>query len=95
MSIEKIHLRKLLQLFYLPDNRRRSLLRADIRIDLNKALGETTDGGDFHGPFWADAKSHVAREVDLRIKIKERIESNKGRARLYPLLADGFLSWWN
>lgn len=95
MSIEKIHLRKLLQLFYLPDNRRRSLLRADIRIDLNKALGETTDGGDFHGPFWADAKSHVAGEEDLRSKIKERIESNKGRTRLYPLLSDGFLRWWN
>ena len=95
MSIEKIHLRKLLQLFYLPDNRRRSLLRADIRIDLNKALREPTEGGDFHVPFWTDAKSHVAGGENLRTKIKERIESNKGRARLYPLLADGFLRWWD
>lgn len=95
MSIEKIHLRKLLQLFYLPDNKRRSLLRADIRLDLNKEIGETADGGDFYGPFWADAKNHVAGGPDLRDQIKERIKANKGRQRLYPLLGDGFLGWWN
>jgi hypothetical protein len=95
MSIEKIHLRKLLQLFYLPANKRKSLLRADIRNDLNKALGESTDGGDFHGPFWADAKSHVAGQEDLRTAVKNRIASNKSRTRLYPLLAGGFLNWWD
>jgi hypothetical protein len=95
MSIEKIHLRKLLQLIYLPDNKRTSLLRADIRSDLKKAAGEDSKGGDFHGPFWTDAKNHVAGIEDLRSKIKLRVESNIGRKRLYRLLGDGFLRWWN
>jgi hypothetical protein len=95
MSIEKILLRKLLRLIYLPDNKRTSLLRADIRSDLKKTAGETSEGGDFHGPFWTDAKNHVAGIGDLRSKIKQRVDRNKGRKRLYDLLGNGFLQWWD
>lgn len=95
MSIENIHLRKLLRLIYSPNNKRTSMLRADIRGELQKAVGKTSKGGDFHGPFWTDAKNHVAGIEDLHSKIKERVESNKGRKRLYDLLGDGFLEWWD
>ena len=96
MSIKRIHLRKALRLLYLPDSGRRALLRADIRNDLKKAQ-ETEDdsGGDFHGPFWADAKRHVQGEINLFEKVKARIEANNRRERLYPRLAKGFLDWWN
>ncbi|WGR95802.1 hypothetical protein MTX26_08930 [Bradyrhizobium sp. ISRA443] len=92
-SIEKINLRKLLQLFYADVRQRRSLLLADIRSDLRRQVGEK--GGDFYAPFWADAKDHVGGIADLRDRSKARVESNKARARLYPLLANGFLKLWN
>jgi hypothetical protein len=95
MSIEKIHLRKLLQLFYADRRQRRQLLVSDIWSDRNKEQTDGGNGGDFHGPFWADAKDHVAGLLDLRERTKARIESNKARARLYPLLAESFLSLWN
>jgi hypothetical protein len=95
MSLEKIHLRKFLRLAYAPRNKRISILRADIRSDLRKAAGNGSKGGDFHGPFWSDAKKHVAGSLDLRAKIAQRITKNKGRKRLYDLLGVGFLGWWN
>ena len=94
MSIEKIHLRKLLQLFYLPANQRTSLLRSDIRQEQIKALGAADGGGDFHGAFWADAKAHVTGDDDLRTAVLDRINRNQTRKRLYPLLEKGFLGWW-
>lgn len=95
MSLEKIHLRKLLQLFYLPEGKRKSILRADIRNEIAKASGIESDGGDFHAPFWTDAKKHVGGTVDLREQAHLRIIKNKARGRLYPLLAAGFLKWWD
>jgi hypothetical protein len=95
MSLENIHLRKLLQMFYSPDGKRTAALRADIRDEIRKRNGDDSGGGDFHTPFWTDAKSHVVGEVDLRIQMKARIDSNGRRKRLYPQLTDGFLSWWN
>jgi hypothetical protein len=95
MSIEKIHLRKLLRLFYADQRERRRLLVSDIGNDRNRAQNGSEDGGDFHGPFWADAKKHVAGKLDLRQLSKTRIETNKARARLYPLLTESFLSLWN
>jgi hypothetical protein len=95
LSVRKIHLRKLLKCFYLPDAPRRSLLRADIRNEIQKDSGADLNGGDFHMPFWTDAKNHVAGGLDLKQKSKLRIDSNKGRGRLYPLLTSGFLNWWN
>jgi hypothetical protein len=95
MSIRSIHLRKLLKILYSEPNRRVSALRADIREDIARDSGEFGGGGDFYGPFWFDAKSHVFERKDLTIAVEERIGANPGRARLYPLLRDGFLLWWD
>ncbi len=96
MSIEKIHLRKLLRLFYARPNLQTSLLREDIRSELRKERGERGEGsgGDFYVPFWADAKNHVAGKLDLRDRSKHRIDRNQRRKRLYQSLTDGFLSVW-
>jgi len=95
MSLQKAHLRKLLQLFDADNSKRVSLLRADIRSEINKESGLEGDGGDFYVPFWADAKNYVAGGLDLTEQTKVRIEANDGRKRLYPELRDGFLHWWN
>lgn len=95
MSIRNIHLRKLLQAFNEPENRKITLLRNDIRTELKKRSGFSSKGGDFHGPFWSDAKNHAAGEIDLSIATLDRIAKNEARGRLYPELADGFLEWWH
>lgn len=95
MSVRLIHLRKLLKILYLPPNSQVSALRADIRDDIAKESGQVSGGGDFYGPFWADAKDHVVGRVDLRAAVDARISANEGRANLYPQLRDGFLSWWD
>lgn len=94
MALHNIHLRKLLKIFYLEKNRKTSALRADIREDIARDSGEFGGGGDFYAPFWFDAKNHVFEKRDLREATLERIAANPGRARLYPLLQDGFLLWW-
>lgn len=95
MSIEKINLRKLLQLFYADPRHRRSLILADIRNERYKAEGSSGNGGDFYGPFWADVKDHAAGRSDLIVTTAARIEANPARGRLYPLLRDAFLEMWN
>jgi len=96
MAISPIHLRKVLCLFEADTSLRTRILRTDIRSVLAKEEGEDSDGGgDFHTPFWADAKEHVFGRADLHDRTKARIASNKTRKRLYPLLRDGFLKWWN
>lgn len=82
MSIEKINLRKLLQLLYADNRLQRSLLLADIRSDRSKKDGENSAGGDFYGPFWADVKDHTAGRSDISRQTELRIASNKARARL-------------
>ena len=92
MSVLNIQLRKLLQLFYADASLRRRLLLDDIRVDARKDDGgKRGTGGDFYVPFWADAKAHVAGTLNLTEQTKIRIADNKARARLYPLLRDGFL----
>lgn len=92
MSITNIPLNKLLRLFCASSKIRRKILLHDIRNDQSKALNKrSTGGGDFYGPFWADAKAHVAGLTDLTEQTAIRIESNKRRERLYQLLRDGFL----
>lgn len=96
MSIEKINLRKFLQLVYADSRLQRSLLLADIRDDRSKEAGEkSSNGGDFYGPFWADVKDHAAGRSDLTEQTEIRIKKNKGRARLYPILSKCFLDMWN
>lgn len=95
MSLRSIHLRKLIKILYLPSNRRVSVLRADIRDDMARENGSGGSGGDFYGPFWSDAKSHVFGFSDLHDTTRARIAANQRRANLYPQLRDGFLLWWN
>lgn len=95
MALENIHLRKLLKILYLEENKQRSALRADIRDDLRREAGTEAAGGDFYAPFWADAKAHVFGGADLRATTKARIEANRRRDNLYPKLCDGFLNWWD
>lgn len=95
MSIRLIHLRKLLKLMFADEGMQTSELRADIRAEIAREQGTEGGGGDFHMPFWADARRHVFNEQDLHDAVEYRIERNARRARLYPLLRDGFLQWWN
>lgn len=95
MSLELIHLRKLLKILYLEPNRRISELRKDIREDRAREDGSSGTGGDFYAPFWRDAKDHVFGISDLHTATDARIEGNRRRANLYPQLRDGFLLWWN
>jgi hypothetical protein len=92
LSLKRINLRKLLQIFDAPAPQQRTLLRADIRAD---ARGKSAGGGDFYVPFWSDCKSHIAGTGDLTELTAARIAAHPGRTRLYNLLRDGFFDWWN
>lgn len=94
MSIETIHLRNLMRLALAERSLETSLLRTNIRAHIKREGGETDGGMDFYVPFWADAKAHVRGESNLRTTTPVRIAASKQRERLYPLLADGFLNWW-
>lgn len=95
MSLQSIHLRKLLRMMYSDERSRISLLRTDIREEIAKANGEISGGGDFFAPFWYDAKLHVLGRSDLSGAVGSRIDGNERRRNLYPQLRDGFLLWWN
>jgi hypothetical protein len=71
------------------------MLRTEARGDKARDEGKSVAGGDFYGPFWADVKEHVFGGADLRDSVRERISKNTGREKLYPVLRDGFLSWWD
>lgn len=62
---------------------------------MNPPEPNTGRGGDFHNEFWADAKGYALRGVNLSESTAARVEANRARARLYPLLTEGFLLWWN
>jgi hypothetical protein len=95
MSFELVGLGKLLNAMYASKAQRIALMRNDIRGEIRKEGTPTIDkGGDFYVPFWADAKSHVSGDLDLRLATMDRIASNGGRKRLYEMLRDGFLLWW-
>lgn len=95
MPLESISLRKLLKIGFSAPNRRRGALRNIIRDDRARAAGLAGEGGDFYGPFWADARAHVFGTEDLHESTTGRMAGNRNRQRLYPLLRDGFLGWWN
>jgi hypothetical protein len=80
---------------FLDEKSRVSALRADIREDIRKQHDPKGGGMDFYGPFWADAKAHVFGQTDLTTSTNDRIQSNWRRKNLYPLLAKGFLTWWD
>jgi hypothetical protein len=93
MTIKSIHLNKLLKLLAMSDRGLTSMLRDDLRQERKKLDAEIDGGGDFHAPFWRDAKDHVLGKSDLTEQTEIRIASHGARKRLYPLLATGFLSW--
>lgn len=95
MALDRVHLRKLLQLFMLTEKTRASKIRQDALQTMKRRDEGPSPGGDFHLPFWSDAKAHAAGTADLRGSTLEQIRKNKGRARLYPMLEQGFLLWWN
>jgi hypothetical protein len=95
LPLESISLRKLLKIGFARPNRRQGALREIIRQDRARAAGPVDEGGDFYGPFWADAKAHVFGTRDLHEATTGRVADNRNRRRLYPLLRDGFLGWWN
>lgn len=95
MSLENIHLRKLLKIFYSEPRHQVTELRSDIRQEIAKDSGTSPGGGDFHGPFWRDARDHVFHLRELHDAVNARVENNTRRDRLYPALRDGFLQWWN
>jgi hypothetical protein len=95
MSVEKINLRKVLQLIYADARHQRALLLKDISQDRRAQTRDSdSGGGDFYGPFWADVKDHAAGRSDLVEMTKVRIDANKSRKRLYPMLCESFLSMW-
>ncbi|MGE6742404.1 hypothetical protein ACQKGC_19210 [Allorhizobium pseudoryzae] len=94
MSIDRIHLRKLLKIMFLADGPRRSALRTDIREELAREAGNDDGGGDFYAPFWSDARAHVFGMDDLHSMVQTRVQANDRRRNLYPRLRDGFLRWW-
>lgn len=95
MALNRIHLRQLLKVLFLPPNERRAEIRRDIREEIAKSSGLNSSGGDFYVPFWADAKRHVFAVGDLHDMVSQRISANPRRTKLYPHLRDGFLLWWN
>lgn len=60
-----------------------------------RAAGVAEPGDDFYGAFWADAREHVFGGQDLHEATNGRMADSRNRRRLYPLLRDGFLGWWN
>ncbi|QNA84949.1 hypothetical protein G4G27_13800 [Sphingomonas sp. So64.6b] len=95
MALDRVHLRKLLKLFLMKDNLRSTAIRSDAREVMKKRDEGAGPGGDFHVPFWHDAKAHAAGRSDLREATDIQIEKNWRRKNLYPRLRDGFLHWWN
>ncbi|HVY19351.1 MAG TPA: hypothetical protein VHA70_04625 [Bauldia sp.] len=95
MSLEKIHLRKALQMLYADAKLQRTLLRRDIAEDRRRDDGEREGGGDFYSGFWADVKGHMAGRGRITDLVSMRVAANKGRARLYPALASAFEAMWN
>jgi hypothetical protein len=94
MSLEKIHLRKALQMLYADARLQRSLLRRDISEDRRRDEGDREGGGDFYSGFWADVKAHIAGRANINDLVAARVSANKGRARLYPALASSFDVMW-
>ncbi len=95
MSLSSISLKKLLQLCGAGESQLVSEVRSDIRLEIRKQQGETSGGGDFHPPFWKDAKDFVFKSSDLHEATDQRIVADNNKKRLYPELRNGFLSWWD
>jgi hypothetical protein len=74
MAIGRVHLRKLLKLFMMKQNLRSTSIRADAKDVMRKQEGMTEGGGDFHVPFWSDAKAHAAGRLELHLATAHQID---------------------
>lgn len=97
MTMDRLSLARFLELLQLPQPRRLKAIERDARRAVyGERFGKASDGGDFYGPFWSDAKrSAVEREFCLASATSDRIARNKARRRLYPQLLIGFQQGWN
>lgn len=94
MTIDLINLGKLLKFSMLNPEGTERALRREAYDDRRRLEAPGEGGGDFHAPFWSDAKAHVISGLDLHEATDDRIVRNYRRARLYPLLRDQFIEWW-
>lgn len=94
MAIDIIHLRNLMRLILAEPALETRLLRTNIREELARQRGDGEGGMDFYTPFWADAKAHARGGSNLRDQTELRVRASARRRNLYPLLRDGFLTWW-
>jgi hypothetical protein len=96
MTMDRLSLARFLELLQLPHARRLKVIERDARKAVfADRFGKSSDGGDFYGPFWSDAKrSAVEREFSLAAATADRIARNKSRRRLYPQLLRGFEQGW-
>lgn len=95
MGLDRVHLRKLLKIMAMKESVRSTAIRNDAKDVMKRRDEGPQPGGDFHVPFWSDAKAHAAGRLDLHEATKAQVEKNWRRKKLYPRLRDGFLLWWN
>ena len=95
MSIQIINLNKLLRLCTLPENKLITELKADLNAERKKLDGQKSGGGHFHHPWWDVAKDHVIGEADLSESLPYLVAAGINRDRLYPMLTEAFLSWFD
>jgi hypothetical protein len=93
LTIKIINLNKMLKLFCSNEGALISELRSDLRSERDKLLGIKSGGGHFHYPWWNAAKLHAVGRLDLKDQTEALVEVSAQRARLYPLLTQGFLAW--
>lgn len=78
MALDKVHLRKLLKLFLMKDSVRSTAIRNDAREVMKRVEEGRGKGGDFHVPFWRDAKVHASGGRDLVEATAEQVEKIGG-----------------
>lgn len=95
MPFSEISLRKLMMILDSSARTQPTKLKNIRSQDNQKYINPEAKPMDFHLPFWSDAKKHILGELDIKESSRQRGVDNRNRSRLYPLLADGFLAWWN
>lgn len=95
MALNNVSLNKLLKMLPRPLGARKTIIVRDASdAVLKEKKVQNEDGGDFYASFWCDAKKFLLRGEDLRQLVSERIRRNPPKLRLYPMLRDGFLRWY-
>lgn len=100
VGVDSIQLRKFVKLVQMEKDDRvrdyRKSIFAKLRRERDKAEGKkVSGGGGFYDLFWADAKAHVLNNIDLITATEARIQADDKKSRLFPILLNGFSTWWN